>query len=69
MLDTNHNIDEKLIALCEYAPTAMTSLSYRSVKGVPVPENGVFVVSALGVEAVPKATGGVAGICETCKAG
>lgn len=50
--------------LCEYAPTAMTSLSYRTVKGVPVPGKCVSVVepSTNGTEDPSNDKGGVAGI-------
>lgn len=51
-------------SLWEYAPTAMTSLSYRSVKGVPAPGNMVsaWEPSANGAEDFSDGKGGVAGI-------
>lgn len=56
--------DDMFHALWEYAPTAMTSLSYRTVKEVPVPGNCVSVVepSTNGTEDFSNDKGGVAGI-------
>ena len=50
--------------LCEYAPTAITSLSYRTVKWVPAPGNCVSAVELLTscVEDFSDDTGCVAGI-------
>ena len=58
-----HKLDI-LHALCEYAPTAMTSLSYRTVKEVPVPGKCVSVVepSTGGTVDFSNDRGGVAGI-------
>ena len=58
----NHG-GEKIGSLWEYAPTAMTSLSYRRVKWDPVLGDRAVVASGSEPDCVSKERGGVAGIC------